>query len=76
MVIPFCPALTSLHLEHYVHFEAIPIQSRQRGDCSMEGHQVGQGAEHRMCEERLRELGLFSCKKRRLITFLLSSTTY
>lgn len=44
MVIPFCLALISLLLEHYVQFGDILVQSRQKGHCPMKGHQVGQCA--------------------------------
>ena len=68
MILPLCSVLMRPHLEYCVRMWSPQygrnvdlLECIQKRDTEMI-----QGMEHLPCEDRLRELGLFSLKKRRL----------
>lgn len=60
MILPLCSTLVRPHLEFCAQFGA-PLYKRETGESPVKGHQ--DGLRHLSCEERLRELGLFSKEK-------------
>ena len=78
VILPLYPALVRPHPEYCIQMWS-PQHRRDTDllDCVQRGAtEMIQGMEHLSCEDRLRELGLFSLEKRRLREDLMSALQY
>ncbi|KAF4802933.1 hypothetical protein TURU_019043 [Turdus rufiventris] len=66
VILPLYPALVSPHFECSVQFWPLSLGRTLRCLGTSRGGNKAGVLEHKPCEERLRELGLFSLEKRRL----------
>ncbi|RMC19240.1 hypothetical protein DUI87_03846 [Hirundo rustica rustica] len=73
--LPLCSALLKFYLEHCIQLWG-PQKRKDMKRVQMKAIKTVRGMEHLSCEERLRELGLFSLEKRRLWDYLITAFQY